>query len=231
MSTAAAGPLTTGTTDPSVLALSDEFSATVPSTPLRAATASPTPVPAQRPAASLAPPTKPVRLVIPDLNIDVAVTDMTWAVVDTASGPQSEWQIPEYSAGHTVNTALLGEQGNVVISGHNNIYGQVFMGISQAWPLGGYEKVDVYTDKSDILVGHDIQVYGADGRRFDYVVTAFYRVLDSGIPLGQRLANAKFMDPTNDAQLTLTTCWPPWSNTHRLIVVAQPVDQNQSGVG
>jgi sortase A len=230
------GRLTAGSSAQLALASGAKPSATLPAPPEPAATASPTPAqlpaavpptPTQARAPAAAPPTKPVRLVIPDLNIDGPVTDMTWSVEDTASGPQSVWQVPEYSAGHAVDTALLGQQGNVVISGHNNIYGRVFMGISQAWPYSGYENVDANVDKSDILVGHEIQVYGADGRRFDYVITAFYRVLDSGIPLGERLTNAKFMDPTDYAQLTLTTCWPPWSNTHRLIVLAQPIGQPQ----
>ena len=156
------------------------------------------------------------------MKLDVPVEEMTWAVVGTGANAQSEWLIPENAGGHATNSALLGQPGNVVISGHNNIYGRVFMPISQAWPLRGFTKVDDFTDLSTTLNGQTIEVYGVDGRRFDYVINAFYRVKDSGVTSAQRLANGKFIGPTDHAVLTLTTCWPPWSNTYRLIVVAQP---------
>lgn len=147
---------------------------------------------------------------------------MGWQIVDTASGPQSDWIIPENSAGWAINSGLLGQPGNLVISGHNNIYGRVLMPLSQAWPGNDVERVDAFTEQSNILDGHKVILQGADGRQFDYVVTGFYRAKDSGVPEEQRIKNGKYMDPTADTRLTLTTCWPPWSNTHRLIVVAQP---------
>ncbi len=193
-------------------------------TATRVPTATPAPTRTATPAPTAIPASKPVRIAIPDLKIDIPVTDMTWTVVNTPSGPESDWQIPEYAAGHAVNSALLGEPGNMVISGHNNIYGRVFMRISQAWPDQGYQKVDAYTDRAAILNGRQVIVTGADGRRVAYVITAFYRVKDSGVPEAQRIKNADYLTPTDNMQLTLTTCWPPWSNTHRLIVIAQPVN-------
>jgi hypothetical protein len=173
--------------------------------------ASPTPLP----------PSAPVHIVIPDLAINVPVQEMTWYEVKTASGINSEWLIPQYAGGHAVNSAAVGEPGNVVISGHNNIYGRVFMAISQAWG-GKTEVVDKATERSHLLDGRLIELDAADGRRFNYVITDFLRVLDSGVPLSQRLANAVYIQPTGDTRLTITTCWPPWSNTYRLIVIAQP---------
>ena len=159
------------------------------------------------------------------MKIDVPVSDMTWRVANTPDGPITEWQVPENAAGHSLGSALLGEPGNLVISGHNNIFGRVFMRISQAWPEDNLQKIDAVTDRSDLLNGRRITLTGQDGRRFDYDVTAFYRVKDSGVPLAQRQANAKYMDPTAQPQLTLITCWPPWSNTHRLILIARPAGQ------
>jgi sortase (surface protein transpeptidase) len=40
----------------------------------------------------------------------------------------------------------------------------------------------------------------------------------------QRAANAQAIAPTTDTRLTLVTCWPWNSNTHRVIVVARPVE-------
>ncbi len=176
------------------------------------ATSTPTPLPG----------TAPVRLQIPDLKLDVPVVDMAWTVVSTADGPSTDWQIPENAAGRAVDSALLGQPDNLGLSGHNNIYGQVFRPISLSWPDKDFERVDAYTDRAHILDGRQIRLLGADGRQFDYVITAFYRLKDSGVPQEQRVANARYMAPTGRAQLTLITCWPPWSNTHRLVVLADP---------
>ena len=87
------------------------------------------PTPTAEPAAVAA----PVRIVIPDLKIDAPVAEMGWQVVETANGPRSDWVIPKDEAGHHINSVQLGEPGNLVISGHNNIFGQVFRPISFAW--------------------------------------------------------------------------------------------------
>jgi sortase A len=183
-------------------------------TPTIASPATPAPVPAG----------PPVRLVIPDLGIDAPVVEMGWEVMQTAQGPQTEWAIPQDQAGHHIDSAQLGQPGNLVISGHNNIYGRVFERISLAWPSKG-SKVDDITERSDILNGRTIQLYDQAGQRFDYVVMDFLRLKDTGVPLAQRVENARYMRPTDDTRVTLVTCWPPWSNTHRLIVIAKPATQ------
>jgi len=163
-----------------------------------------------------------VRIVIPDLKLDAPVVEMGWRVVQTANGPSSDWVIPENQAGHHMNSAALGAQGNLVISGHNNIYGRVFQPISLAWDDDKRTRVDDFTDQSDVLNGHVIELFDAGGKQYNYTITAFYRLKDTGVPLEQRIANARFMQPTHATQVTLITCWPPTSNTHRLVVIAQP---------
>jgi len=164
----------------------------------------------------------PVRIVIPALKIDAKVVEMGW----TTNGSQSEWDMSvlKEAVGHHINSAPLGVPGNVVISGHNNIYGAEFKPVSQSWPTepGQWQRVDDFTDRSDILNGLVIHLYNAAGQQFDYTIEEFYRLKDTGVPLEQRVKNASFMQPTSDARLTLVTCWPVWSNTHRLIVVARP---------
>jgi hypothetical protein len=208
---AAAAPPATPTISPTVLPTS------VPSTAIPTLTPRPTPT------STPVPPSLPVRIVIPDLKMDAPVTEMVWQAVQTASGPQAEWVIPENSAGHHANSVSLGVPGNVVISGHNNVFGKVFEPISLAWDEDRKKQVDAVTYSSDILNGRPIQLYSADGRKFEYRVTSFYRLSEAGVSLEQRLANARYMDPTPDAVLTLITCWPPWSNTYRLVVRASLV--------
>jgi sortase A len=196
-------------------------------TPTAASTQVPVSAPTNPATASALGP--PVRIVIPDpaIKIDAPVVEMGWEVVQTADGPQSEWVIPKNEAGHHINSAQLGQVGNVVISGHNNLYGRVFEAISLAWPNepSAIQRVDDFTERSDILNGRIVQLYNAAGQRFDFKITEFYRLKDTGVSSAQRIANARFMQPTDDARLTLVTCWPIWSNTHRLVVVAKPVNQ------
>jgi sortase A len=176
----------------------------------------------QLPAGEQTAPVAPVRISIPDLKIDARVVPMGWEVVQTKTGPVSEWVIPKDAAGHHINSAGLGEPGNLVISGHNNIEGQVFRPISLAWDNDSRTKVDAFTDKSEILTGRTIELFDAAGNKRAYSITEFYRLNDTGVPLQQRLDNARFLLQTEDERVTLVTCWPPNNNTHRLIVIAQP---------
>ena len=188
-------------------------------------TATAEPVAAAEPAAAPAAPQPPSRLVIPDLKLDAPVVPMGWRVVETASGAVSEWVIPEDEAGHHINSAALGEPGNLVISGHNNIFGRVFEPISLAWKNDSRVVVDKFTDRSDVLNGREVQLFGADGSRVDYQIEEFYRLKDTGVPVQQRVNNARFMLPTEDDRVTIITCWPPWNNTHRLVLIARPAAQ------
>jgi sortase A len=161
-------------------------------------------------------------MVMPDLQLDVPVQDMPWHNVQTANGVMTEWNIPQNAAGHATNSALPGQAGNIVISGHNNIEGKVFLKLSQAWPSSGFRAVDKYTDSSDVLDGKKVELYTAGGKRWEYSITAFYRLKEANVPLSQQLANARYISPTTQPQLTITTCWPPWGNVDRLIIIAVP---------
>jgi sortase A len=186
-------------------------------TPAPTATATETLAPTATPA-----PIKPVRITIPDLKVDTKVVDMGWEVSQTKNGAVSQWVIPKNEAGHHINSASIGEQGNVVISGHNNIFGQVFKPISQAWNNDRRAQVDPFTDRSDVLAGREIILYDENGKAHPYIITEFYRVKDTGVSNEQRVKNGRFIQPTEDERLTIITCWPPTNNTHRLAVIAKP---------
>ena len=177
--------------------------------------------PTEAPAAIVAP-VLPVRLAIPDLKIDTKVVEMGWQSVQTKNGPISEWVIPKNTAGHHLNSAALGQPDNLVISGHNNIFGRVFMPISQAWDNDHRKKVDDFADESNVLDGRELLLYDAAGKAYTYVITDFYRLKDTGVSRQQRVANGRFILPTGDERVTIVTCWPPTNNTHRLVVIARP---------
>jgi sortase A len=101
------------------------------------------------------------------------------------------------------NSAVPGQVGNVVLTGHNNIEGSVF------------RNLDAFQD------GDAITLY-AGGRTFDYYVTDKFVVQEAGVPYSQQLANAKWIGTFPDARLTLVSCYPPTGNTERIFIIARP---------
>ena len=178
-----------------------------------------TPVPQITAAPTLPVPVTPLtesaqatRLVIPALALDVPVTEVGWRIVTAADGQRTtEWEIADNAAGHHINSAAPGTVGNVVVSGHNNIKGKVFEAIS----------LDVDRPTPRLTPGSDVELYTSNGRHLIYRVTKIDLVPETGAPLAQRLANARYLEQTPDATLTLITCWPSFGNTHRVIVIAK----------
>ncbi len=159
---------------------------------------------------------KPIRLRIPALSLDTSVETMGWKVIRTARGTRSEWEVVDFAAGHHINSAYPGEAGNVVISGHNNIGGSVFRSVC----VIGQPGVD-FGLRDEIILSDE------EGRHFTYKVNGWQRIKEANASIARRRGNAQWLDPTDFAQLTLVTCWPPWSNTHRVIVTALLTDKGQ----
>jgi len=131
---------------------------------------------------------------------------MGWRVVEQWGQPVSQWEMPEEAAGWHRNSARPGEGSNVVISGHNA-------------STGG----QVFADLEELQVGDKITLWTDNQHNFDYQVVEknIIRTFAISDEADQYLKNVA--NPTNQEQLTLITCWPRWSNTHRLIVIAQPL--------
>jgi sortase A len=163
----------------------------------------PTPMPTPIPRAE----EPPVRIVAPAIKLDAKVVPMGWDMVDQNGALVSEWVVPQNAAGWHINSALPGNGGNVVISGHHNIEGKVFRYVV------------------DLEPGDEITLYVGDTLYY-YTVTEKYILKEAGMPLSVRQKNAQWIMPTEDERLTLVTCWPyQWpGNTHRVIVVARPQD-------
>ncbi|HEX2052146.1 MAG TPA: class E sortase [Actinomycetota bacterium] len=118
---------------------------------------------------------------IPKIGVDQIVVEGV-EVEDLKKGP-----------GHYPDTALPGQLGNMVISGHRTTYGAPFYRLDELKP------------------GDDIIVYDAKG---PYT----YKVSESKIVLPTEIG---VIAPSSDARLTLTTCHPRFSAAKRLIIVAQ----------
>jgi sortase A len=147
----------------------------------------------------------PTRLVIPAIGLDAPVDPVGWHVETDNGRPANVWDAPDYfAAGWLKTSAPLGMPGNTVLDGHNNISGEVFRTLN------------------NIQVGDTITLYAANQERV-YRVDQKLILKEIGQPLEVRQANAQYISPTADERLTLVTCWPPTGNSHRLIIVAQPV--------
>jgi LPXTG-site transpeptidase (sortase) family protein len=146
----------------------------------------------------------PVRLKIPAINLDIPVLPATWRKVLYEGYVFDQWKAPKYAGGWQADSAQLGNPGNTVINGHNNEFGEVFKNLDQ------------------VQVGDLILAYSLD-REFTYVVSNKMVLLEEGESSQQRVENAGWIGKSNDERLTLVTCWPYDTNTHRLIIVARPV--------
>ncbi len=144
----------------------------------------------------------PDRLQIPALGLDTAVAQKGWQLVTQKNGSQvSQWDDVRNAAGWHKNSALPGEIGNVVLSGHNNIYGSVFRELNL---LKGGETVYVWKNRV----------------RYAYIVDEVSVLPEKYASKTQQAINAAYLQQTDDQRLTMITCWPLTSNTHRVFVTA-----------
>jgi sortase A len=151
-----------------------------------------------------------VRLTIPALDLDAAVVPVAWEPVAEGTGWTSQWQTADNAVGHLVTSANLGEPGNVVLAGHHNTRGEVFRELSEIGLPGAL-----------VAVGDDVVVMGADGGIYVYTIREWHRWEYATAPDEERRRQASYLEPTPDPTLTLVTCWPYESNTHRVVVVAE----------
>ena len=148
----------------------------------------------------------PRRIIAESINLDAPVVAMGWQVSQQGDQFVSEWDMPENEAAWHRNSAVPGQGSNVVISGHNA-------------STGGH----VFAALDDLQLGDEIKLES------DQAELTTYRVVEKNIIrlfAASQEAEQYLLDvtqPTEREQLTLITCWPSWTNTHRLIVIAVPV--------
>jgi sortase A len=145
-------------------------------------------------------PDRIVRITSPNIKLDTGAYEVY------INRKQNVWEVADYAAGHNYDSKNPGEGGNIVLSGHNNWRGEVFRYLEFLKP------------------GDLIQVWTLDGKEYHYRVTDIKKLKETGVSMAQRLKNASVMYPTDHEQLTLITCWPYTTYTHRLIVIAVPAD-------
>jgi LPXTG-site transpeptidase (sortase) family protein len=144
-------------------------------------------------------------LSIPKLGLNAPVVKVSEREVSIEGKNVNQLYVPHaFAVGWDDSSSPVGLPGNTVFVGHNNIYGEVFKDL---WLL---------------QEGDDVIVQTASGER-QYRVIQVVSFEERSLSFKERVKNASWLKPTQEEQLTLITCWPYSSNTHRLIVVARPV--------
>jgi sortase A len=128
-------------------------------------------------------PQAPVRVEIPVIKVDSLVV------------LGDDWEALKKGVGHHVGSANPGQRGNLVLSGHNDIYGEIFRQLEK------------------LKTGDEVYVY-TRSQKFTYVVKS-KRVVEP--------TEVSVMAQTTEPTLTLITCYPYLVDTHRMIVFAQLV--------
>ena len=123
----------------------------------------------------------PTRIVIPAINVDALVVEG-----DT-------WEQLKLGVGHHLHTANPGERGNMVLSAHNDIYGEIFRRLPE------------------LELGDEVTIY-AEEQPYRYIVTAKQIVEPTEVSV---------MAPTTKPVATLISCYPYMVDTHRIIVIAE----------
>jgi LPXTG-site transpeptidase (sortase) family protein len=146
----------------------------------------------------------PVRLIIPAIELDAPVLTSEAEIVQIKGKPFQVWHAPdEFATGWHVSSAPLGVPGNTVLNGHHNIHGEVFKRL-------------VELEQGDEII------LKSEGGTFSYTILNKMILPEKYAPLDERVRNSQWILPSEDERLTIVTCWPYESNTHRLILVAQP---------
>ena len=174
--------------------------------PIKVNTGSPKP---KNTAANLPAPEAPVRIVITSIGLDAPIAPAEIDFMKIAGKEYLQWFVPDkFASGWHSTSAKLGEPGNTVLNGHHNSYGEVFKSL-----------VDV--NEGDIIW------VDSEGSRFSYQITNKMILPEKYEQLDVRMNNAQWILPSVDERLTLISCWPYESNTHRLIIVARPIAREE----
>jgi sortase A len=141
--------------------------------------ATPAPLPTVEPQ-----PEQPIRIVIPAIGVDAPVVQ------------GDDWESLKLGVGHHIGSANPGQRSNMVLSAHNDIYGEIFRHLP------------------DLQLEDEIVVHTAT-RAYRYVIKA-RRIIEP--------TQVEVMDPTRKPVITLISCYPYLIDTQRIVVVGELVE-------
>ncbi len=129
-------------------------------------------------------PEQPIRIEIPSIGLE-------WPVV-----LGDDWESLKLGVGHHIGSANPGERSNMVLSGHNDIFGEPFRYLP------------------DVQMQDEIIVHTAN-RAYRYVVKA-KRIIEP--------TEVQVMDPTRKPVVTLISCYPYLIDTQRIVVIGELIE-------
>jgi len=106
------------------------------------------------------------------------------------------WEQLKKGVGQNIGTANPGQRGNLVLSAHNDIFGEIFRFLDQLKP------------------GDTVVIY-SNQRSYTYVITGSKIVEPTQVEV---------MAPTSDASTTLISCYPYRVDDKRIVVTAKLQD-------
>ena len=121
-----------------------------------------------------------IRIGIPAINVDAPVVQ------------GDDWEALKTGVGLNVSSGIPGKPGKIILSGHNDIFGQVFRDLDRLVPG---DEVMLLTEKN----------------AFTYIVTGTQIVQPSQVEV---------MNQTENSTLALISCYPYLVDTQRIVVSA-----------
>jgi sortase A len=164
-----------------------------PITPTLTPSPTPTPEPEPMPA---------VRIMIPKIDVNERIVETGVTTTGWGANERPVWETPAYAVGHRKISAHPGQNGNIVLSGHNNTLGEVFR------------------DLDKLEAGDEIYLYTLD-EEFVYIVKEKHKVPMVGITEESEAEHLRYTARTPDETLTLISCWPYATFTHRIYIIAK----------
>jgi sortase A len=179
-----------------------------PATPLPTFTQTPvpTPTPTLTPTPTPTPlPSPAIRISIPAIKLNSSIKEVSPTEKILSNGePRFIWDPVDFAVGHLDTSENPGGRGNIVLTGHNNMAGEVFRNLN------------------DLNPGDEVILFNAVGE-FHYQVQQ-----KSIIPyLGSEMAGdaqlQSYASPQPSERVTLISCWPYATNANRIVVIAVPL--------
>ncbi|GEM_PF-2705462 len=143
----------------------------------------------------------PIRIVIPKINVDSPITPVGLV----KKKRRYEWATVKKGVAWHNLSAIPGQTGNMTLSGHNGSRGN-----------------KVFRKLHKLHVGDTFLIFSKD-HVFEYVITDRIITRELFQSKKKKARNARWIGDFPDERVTLITCYPWWTNTHRLILVAHPV--------
>lgn len=168
-----------------------------PATPLP--TFTPTPIPTVKHS-----PLPAVRLSIPAIDLNTSINEIFPIETVSVNGEKRmEWEILGYAVGHYDTSGNPGEGRNIVLNGHNNTEGEVFR------------------DLNKLKTGDEVILFTLE-REFQYKVENVVFVPYLGAEEEGDAVLQSYTAPNSTEMVTLISCWPYATNSHRIVVIAVP---------